>query len=288
MTRKITILMVVIIAVAGAVLFWLRNDFFSLSGKLDNIKKSTDVVLQDIKKEIINPPPLRATRESEQAYLTRGGVIKWTNMHRTNTGLSVLAENPQLNAAAQLKVQDMFDRQYFEHISPTGGNVGTLLDGIAYRYIAVGENLALGNYENDQVLVRAWMDSPGHRANILNSRFREIGVAVAKRTFEGKLTWLAVQTFALPLSSCPQVEESLKTQITYFESQVAELKIKADGILDELEKYKKYGNREEYNRKIEEYNALVKQINDLVAQAKSLVIKYNEQVRVFNTCIMNK
>ena len=281
MNRKLTILITII--AAAAIGLFLVGD--KLSSRLSQIKESADVALEDIKKEISLPSPLRATSESEQAYLTRGGVMKWTNIHRANAGLPALAENPQLNTAARLKVQDMFARQYFEHVSPTGGNISTLLDGVGYQFIAVGENLALGNYENDQALVQAWMDSPGHRANILNSRFGEIGVAAAQGTFEGRKTWLAVQAYALPLSACPQADTALKVQINLLELQIAELKVRADAILTELEQLKGRGNREQYNQKVEEYNIVANQINSLIAKLKGLVAQYNEQVRIFNACI---
>ncbi|MBI2063606.1 MAG: hypothetical protein HYT65_01270 [Candidatus Yanofskybacteria bacterium] len=281
MNKKLTIsITVTAIAIIG--LFLVRDKLVS---RLSDIKESADIALEDVKKEILTPPPLRAIQESEQAYLTRGGVMKWTNIHRTNAGLPALAEDPQLNTAARLKVQDMFARQYFEHVSPTGGNISTLLDGVGYQFIAVGENLALGNYENDQTLVQAWMDSPGHRANILNGRFREIGVAVAKGNFDGRQTWLAVQAFALPLSACPQVDGTLKAQINILELQIAELKVQADAVLTELEQLKGKGNREQYNQKVSEYNAIVVKINGLIAQLKNLVAQYNEQVKIFNACV---
>ncbi|MEK7151102.1 MAG: CAP domain-containing protein [Patescibacteria group bacterium] len=285
MNRK-TIILITLFVVVGATLFFYKDYFFDLSPKLSDIGKTAEILVGDIKKEISNPPPLRMIRESERSYLTRAGTIKFTNMQRVNNGgLALLLENSQLNAVASRKVQDMFNRQYFEHVSPDGKNVGDLVDGVGYEYIAVGENLALGNYKDDQELVQAWMDSPGHRANILSSKFKEIGVAVGKGMFEGKETWLAVQTFALPLDFCPQADDSLKSQISWLELQVAELKVKADLLLDELDLYKKRGDKDGYNKKVEEYNAVVKQINDLVAQIKTAVIKYNDQVKMFNACI---
>ncbi len=281
MNKKFTISIAILVA---AVISWfLVRD--RLSSQLSKIKESADLVLEDIKKDISLPAPLRAVSESEQAYLTRGGVMKWTNIHITNAGLPALAENPQLNTAARLKVQDMFARQYFEHVSPTGGNISTLLDGVGYQFIAVGENLALGNYENDQALVQAWMDSPGHRANILNVRFREIGVAVVQGTFEGRQTWLAVQAFALPLAACPQADKALKAQINLLELQIAELKVRADTILTELEQSRRRDNREQYNEKVNEYNVIANQINSFIAQLKIIVSQYNEQVRIFNACV---
>lgn len=283
MNKKLLGISIVVLAIV--IWFLVGSKLFNFSSRLSDIEKAADTVVDEIKKEIINPPPLRALKESEQALLTQAGTLKWTNLQRTGNGLAPLIENAKLNSAASRKVQDMFNRQYFEHVSPDGKNVGDLVEGYGYAYISVGENLALGNYKNDQELVQAWMDSPGHRANILSTKFTEVGVAVGKGLFEGRQTWLAVQTFARPLSACPQANETLKAQIDWLELQIAELKVKADTLLSEMENYKKNGNHNEYNRKIEEYNTLVKQINDLVAQIKELIIRYNEQVRVFNSCI---
>lgn len=278
---------IITVIVVGAILFLFRIGVFFPSGGLEKIGKLTDTALQDVKKEIISPPPLRILRESQQALLTQAGTVKWTNIQRVNNSLAPLAENIGLNSAAVRKVQDMFNRQYFEHISPDGKNVGNLVEDAGYEYIAVGENLALGNYKDDQGLVQAWMDSPGHRANILNPRFREIGIAVGRGLFEGKQTWLAVQTFALPLTACPQPEETLKSQINWLELQITELKIRAEGILSEFERYNKKDGREEYNSKVEEYNVVVQQLNELITQVKNLVLKYNDQARTFNVCVAN-
>lgn len=276
------------IVLAVVVWFLVRDELFNFSSRLSSIEKTAEIVVGEIKKEISNPPPLRAIRESQQSLLTQAGTVKWTNGQRAQNGLPPLAESIQLNAAASRKAQDMFNRQYFEHFSPDGKSIGDLVEAAGYEYIAVGENLALGNYKDDQELVRAWMNSPGHRANILNTRFREIGVAVGKGLFDGKQTWLAVQVFALPLAVCPQANPSLKAQINWLELRIAELKVEADVILDEIEQYKKGGDRDGYNRKVEEYNALVKQINDLVVQVKAMVTQYNEQARAFNACIASQ
>src|SRR6185369_15716694 len=119
------------------------------------------------------------------------------------SGLPALKENALLDKAAKKKLDDMFAQQYFEHINPQGKGPSDLAKSVGYDYIAIGENLALGNFKNDAELVQAWMDSPGHRANILNKQYTEIGVAVGQGTYEGKKTWLAVQEFGRPTSSCP-------------------------------------------------------------------------------------
>ena len=137
--------------------------------------------------------------------------------------MPALLENTKLDQSAELKAQDMLKNQYFAHTSPSGMAVGNLAEKVGYEFIAIGENLALGNFENDEALVQAWMDSPGHRANILNSRYQEIGVAVLKGVFEGRTTWLAVQHFGLPLSVCPSPQEGVKLTIDANQNKIDEI-----------------------------------------------------------------
>jgi uncharacterized protein YkwD len=92
----------------------------------------------------------------------------------------------------------MFENQYFAHESPTGEKVSDLAKKFGYDFLLIGENLAMGNFSSDEDLVLAWMESPGHRENILNEKYQEIGVAVKKGIFEGKEVWIAVQHFGLP------------------------------------------------------------------------------------------
>ena len=282
--KKLTVLGIILLAT-------LTTGWFFYFNKLDitkflNYKKSVGKI-SEIKKDVISPPPLRSFLESKKTHLTPSGTLEWTNTQRISNGLQRLTSNSQLNSAANRKVQDMFNRQYFEHESPDGKNAGNLAEIYGYEFIAIGENLALGNYGNDENLVKAWMDSPGHRANILSDKFTEIGIAVAQGKFEGQETWLAVQIFGLPLSSCPKIDEGLKTQIDNLEMQIAELKIKSDEMQKQLDQHKKAGNYEEYNKLVPMYNKLANQINILVAQVKGTVASYNVQVSNFNTCIDN-
>src|SRR5262249_8345343 len=125
--------------------------------------------------------PLRGGDASANVTLTQAGVIKWTNIQRQENGaLPALTVNAKLNESAQLKLKDMFAKQYFEHVSPSGVGPDGLANEVGYAYASIGENLALGNFADDRALVQAWMDSPGHRANILGKSYREIGVAVGK------------------------------------------------------------------------------------------------------------
>lgn len=286
MTGAKTKIAILLVAVGVTVfLIWRLDLSQRLKLDLKNLKEVVEVATEEIKKDISTPPPLRLLRDAPQSLLTKAGVINWTNAQRKNFGLAPLRSSPKLDNAAQLKAQDMFNRQYFDHVSPTGGDISNLAQAVSYEYLQIGENLALGNYENDQTLVQAWMDSPGHRANILKSSYTEIGVAVMRGQFENKITWLAVQVFAKPLAACPQPDANIKSQIAVFEVRVDDLKRQAEQLLYEIERTPK--RSPEYNRKVDEYNALVEQINTLIVDLKSLVAQYNQQVQIFNSCAGN-
>ena|SRR3989344_332890 len=272
-------------------LFWAGNfpfDGFWDGPSFQDLKlPETLKNLEQVKKEISAPAPLRLEKQSEISSLTSKGVIYWTNQQRKIDGLAPLGENARLNAAASAKVADMFKGQYFAHVSLAGKDAVFLVEEARYEFIAVGENLALGNFENDKVLVEAWMNSPGHRANILGENFLEIGVAVGKGKFEGKDTWLAVQEFARPLSVCSQPNQNLKTGIELSEKRLEELVTAANALKADLESQKPKGRDEieEYNRKVGEYNLSAKEINILSDSMKTLINTYNSQIRALNACI---
>ncbi|MBU4421801.1 hypothetical protein KKB41_02480, partial [Patescibacteria group bacterium] len=199
-------------------------------------------------------------------------------------GETILKQNNELNTSALLKAKDMFARQYFEHNSPTGEDVGYWVDKEGYEYIIIGENLALGNFKNDEALVNGWMASPGHKENILNSSYTEIGIAVLKGTYQGKETWMAVQHFGKPLSDCPGPDEKLKEKITEYDAELENLKNQIITIKEGL-KTKKQISKEDYNKKVDQYNAILLEYNSIYDAAKALADKYNEQVKTFNSCI---
>ena len=263
------------------------NGFFGEPSFEDLKLPETLKNLEKIKKEIFAPAPLRLEKQAEVSLLTPEGVSNWTNQQRKINGLAPLGENAKLNAAAYAKVADMFKNQYFAHVSPDGKDAVFLAEAAGYEFISIGENLALGNFENDKVLVEAWMNSPGHRANILGESFLEIGVAVGKGKFEGKDTWLAVQEFARPLSVCPQPDQNLKTGIELSEKKLEELVAVANALKADIENRKPKGANEieEYNRKVGEYNLSAREINALSDSMKTLINTYNSQIRALNACI---
>ncbi len=244
--------------------------------------------LKELGKEISNSGKLILSGAmSPQSHLTSAGTFSFTNVERTKAGLKVFSPSTKLNIVAQGRLNDMFTNQYFEHVSPTGGSASVEADKAHYEYISIGENIALGNFTDDAALVLAWMNSPGHRANILNSKFQELGVAVGRGMFEGKQTWIAVQIFGKPLSACPATDASLKAQIERDQSSLdanQELLTEKKQELDSM-KNSSQVDRHEYNQKVDEYNTLVSETNDLIIKLKEEVTRYNVSVRAFNTCL---
>jgi uncharacterized protein YkwD len=128
-------------------------------------------------------------------------VITAVNNVRENQGLEPLTPNDKLMQAAQNKAEDMKKNQYFSHVSPTDGKKwSTFIKQADYEYSIAGENLAKGYYEVD-LMVQAWMDSPTHRANILNKKVSETGVGLVYGTFENQPTIFVAQTFGEPQKS---------------------------------------------------------------------------------------
>ena len=239
-------------------------------------------------KVVVAPGPLRATQSSNVTTsfqpLTKEGVLTYTNIARDQNGsLLPLTYNETLERSAQLKLNDMFSKQYFEHVSPIGVGPSDLAKAVGYAYVVVGENLALGNFENNAKLVDAWMASPGHRANILNVHYQEIGIAVGKGMYEGREAWLAVQSFGKPLSSCPAIDIATKITIEHSNEQIASLKAELDAKKALLESTPPH--HPSYNVVVAEYNALIPTYNALVESTRVLIEGYNAGVQAFNQCI---
>ncbi len=251
-----------------------------------SVVTKTQKVAQKIVK--IVSPQTESTSVVSVSGLTQHGVFALTNLARKENGnLAPLSLNAQLNQIADLRLKDMFEKQYFEHYSPTGIGASQLAPEVGYSFISIGENIAMGDFQSDKEIVDAWMNSPGHRANILNPRFEEIGIAVGKGVFKGETVWLGVQVFGKPLSDCTEASPALKTQIEQNNTTVTNLTATTETLKSQMQSLNdgSESGREAYNQKVQEYNALVSQVNILVSTTKILVAQYNTAVQVFNECI---
>ncbi|MBP6912096.1 MAG: hypothetical protein KBB88_02765 [Candidatus Pacebacteria bacterium] len=134
-------------------------------------------------------------------------LVDLTNKDRAHNDLKTLALNDTLVEAATLKAQDMAEKSYFAHTSPEGVTPWHWFNEAGYNFLYAGENLAV-NYEESIDVDNAWMNSPSHRANILNKNFTEIGIATAEGIYKGKKTTFVVQMFGSK-KSAPSVVETV-------------------------------------------------------------------------------
>lgn len=148
-------------------------------------------------------------------------VIEQTNQKRIENGLSQLQVSQELSEAASSKAAHMFAHNYWAHIAPDGTTPWVFIKNAGYDYTVAGENLAR-DFIDTPSMIKAWMDSPTHRENILNPKYQEIGIAVVNGNLEGEETTLVVQMFGSSISpAIAQVDSlggaSTKTQINQVE-----------------------------------------------------------------------
>ncbi len=151
-------------------------------------------------------------------------VIDLTNTERADLNLPQLTRNVVLDQAAQLKAEDMARNSYFSHDSPTGVTPWHWFKEAGYTFAHAGENLAVYFTDSTEV-VDAWMNSPTHRANIVGTNYREIGVGTAKGVYDGYETVFVVQMFgtrALPATVVATVTEPVPV-VAVAEPEVAPL-----------------------------------------------------------------
>ncbi|MFA5527669.1 MAG: SafA/ExsA family spore coat assembly protein [Peptostreptococcales bacterium] len=120
-----------------------------------------------------------STQSSGRAFELE--VIRLVNVERSKNGLKPLSENWELSRVARYKSEDMMSKGYFSHTSPTYGSPFDMMRNFGIRYQTAGENIAYGQKSAAQVM-EGWMNSSGHRANILNANFTQIGVGYAVKS----------------------------------------------------------------------------------------------------------
>lgn len=126
--------------------------------------------------EVLKIPDLSAIKAYENE------VIRLVNIERAKNGVAPLKANWQLSRVARLKCEDMRDKNYFSHTSPTYGSPFNMIKNFGFTYRTAGENIAKGQVTAVQVM-NSWMNSPGHRQNILSPNYTEIGVGYAKGSY---------------------------------------------------------------------------------------------------------
>ncbi len=141
-----------------------------------------------------------------QAEITDKNIIKLTNQERKHKNLNSLTANQYLAKTAHQKAQDIIKTQTFAH-HIKGKKFSSWAQESNYDYAYLGENLAI-DFSNCESVIKAWLESPSHRENLLNPNYEEIGVAVIHDNFKGQETTLVVQVLGASASSSPILKQN--------------------------------------------------------------------------------
>lgn len=129
------------------------------------------------------------------------GLLSASNSSRTANGIGTLADNSQLDSAAQAKADDMVARNYWSHDTPDGKAPWVFINNAGYQYSSAAENLAYGFSDSDSTIT-GWMNSPDHRENLLNSSYSDVGFGFANsENFNGS----GPETVVVAMYGKPQV-----------------------------------------------------------------------------------
>ena len=240
--------------------------------------------------------------------LTREAVISLTNNVRAVNGLPPLAENQLLNSIAESRAKDMLEKQYFDHVSPSGQQASDIAQSIGYHYKIIAENIGSGDFYTNQKIVDGWMQSPGHRNNILSTEVQEIGAAVLKGKMKGAETYITVQIFGLqslpvaqnicvaPSSNLAHDIEVKKAEMESLRDQINRLKQELDTEQESIETDRKYTydnaqKIQKLNERINAFNEKSRWYNRVVGEARaksdvtrSMVNEYNRIPQIYNNC----
>ncbi|MBU5439262.1 hypothetical protein KQI42_14660 [Tissierella sp. MSJ-40] len=152
----------------------------------DNCKPNTN------KPDTNKPDTETPTSDAGSLSAVEMEVVRLVNIEREKAGLAPFTASSELSKVARVKSEDMAKNNYFSHTSPTYGDPFAMMKSFGIKYNTAGENIAKG-YSSAQSVVNGWMNSPGHRANILNPRFNKIGVGLYK-TSNGTAYWTQMFT----------------------------------------------------------------------------------------------
>ncbi len=224
------------------------------------------------------------TVPKDTSPLSIENIIDATNAERIKAGLPPLKTSVKLEQSAKIKTEDMITNQYFEHTSPTGKTVADLGNEVGYDYVVMGENLALGDFTSAADLLQAWMNSPGHRANILNTSYQDIGVYATQGTYQGRTVWFAVQHFGTERGVCPSIDSSLKSSIDSLNATIKKEESDISALRTQIED-PNHPDNQNYANLISQFNSLVATYNVNVTTSQQEISQYNKEVIAFNKCL---
>lgn len=181
--------------------------------------------------------------EEDFLAISASRLTEMTNNYRQENGLNPLKINYRLTQAALNKARDLLADQYFAHTSPEGKKFSDWVKEVNYKYFYVGENLAI-DFNNENDLFQAWLDSPTHRENIIKPQFQEIGIAAVKGKFKEHPTMVVVQIFGSRVLGAEELPVAAPTPLdtigNYFYRQTFWQKISSLENLEEANRWTSY------------------------------------------------
>lgn len=144
----------------------------------------------------------RSSFASTGANLSVNNLLRFTNQQRQNNNMSGLSLNNKLDSAAQAKANNMSSVNYWSHVSPSRQTPWQFMEDAGYQFQSAGENLAYG-FNDSSNLLNSWMNSPDHRANILNVNYKDVGFGIAySSNYQNKgPEYIVVAMYAAPAGS---------------------------------------------------------------------------------------
>lgn len=150
-----------------------------VSNQTTIVKTPTQTITKPTQTQTTVPTTTSAPTTDKTVVSNVQQVVDLVNAERAKVGLAPLKLNTSLANVAKVKAEDMRDNNYFSHNSPQYGSPFDMMKSFGIQYSYAGENIAAGQKTPEEVM-KSWMNSPGHKANILNKNFTEIGVGLAK------------------------------------------------------------------------------------------------------------
>jgi uncharacterized protein YkwD len=299
--RKYGTGIIIVALIAGVVIYTKMQStryLFKAGNFVGNLLSSQEVLPSD------NPVGNLSSRQ----VLNVEAIITLTNNARALNGLPPLRANLLLNTIAESRAKDMLEKQYFAHVSPTGQQASDIAQSVGYQYKIIAENIGSGDFYTNKKIVDGWMQSPGHKRNILSPEVEEIGAAALKGRMNGMETYISVQIFGLqspPVSqrTCVAPSKSLlndielkKAEINSLNDQLQRMKQELNAEKESIETDRRYtyDNPQKihslnvkisaYNEKSRWYNRLVADTQGKAAVLESMVNTYNRMLQTYNDC----
>jgi len=167
---------------------------------------------------------------AELANIVTSKIVELANADRDRNQIDEFAVNHNLTRFAMAKAQDMIDNNYFSHDSPDGRKPWQWIDRNEYDYIYAGENLAM-DFSSAELIHQAFMKSPTHQKNILNPKYKDIGVAVVSGEINGRQTDVLVQLFGTQRSQRETIPSTVPPVVTLENTPTPQIQVVGEEIV---------------------------------------------------------